>query len=342
MLVGLSGSPSAATAEVAIQPTQDLPSRLNAARDEPRKFASAPDKQNSDFVTLAFGTGRETGTLVAGAGEEFTDCPDGCPAMVVVPAASNGATIGSPEHEPARQPDEKQQTFQVRAFAIGKFEVTVAEYLLCVEAEGCAPPEWLQPGGQHNVETGSSRYYKNLGTSITGLSQPVVGVGHSDALAYATWLSAKTGKPYRLPSEIEWEYAARGGTATAYWWGNDVRESGNVWANCRGCGSEWDAKLLAPANSLAPNPWGLHHVLGNVWEWVSDVYCERYSDKPVDGTAHLDETCYTGDSPKGLRVLRGGSAFYEPSLMRVAIRLRNRADFKNVSVGFRIARSIDQ
>jgi len=303
--------------------------------------ASSGAAPNSEIVTLAVGNRGETGSFIAGAGKEFTDCTDRCPAMVVIPTAFNGATIGSPEDEPARQPDEKQRTFQIRAFAIGKFEVTVAQYLRCVDAKGCKPPEWLEPDGQHNVETGSSRYYKNLGASITGLKQPIVGVGQDDALAYATWLSATTGKSYRLPSEVEWEYAARGGTSTPYWWGRDVRESGKVWANCRGCGSEWDAKLLAPAESFGSNPWGLHNVLGNVWEWVADVYCERYSDKPADASAHLDDTCYTGESPKRLRVLRGGSAFYEPSLMRAAIRLRNRADFKNISVGFRIARSID-
>jgi formylglycine-generating enzyme required for sulfatase activity len=280
---------------------------------------------------------------VAGGARQFRDCADTCPAMVVVPSSPKGFKIGSPESEAHHTDDETQVEVSVAAFAIGAMEVIVAEYMACVEAGGCKPPEWLEPGGQHNIETGSSRYYKNLGDNLTAPGQPVVGVSFEDATAYAAWLTAKTGQAYRLPSEAQWEFAARAGTGTAYWWGDTLPDDGVVRAVCIGCGSEWDGKAPAAANAFDPNPWGLFNVHGNVWEWTADFYCDDYASGPKDGSPRATDDCAaTGDQPpaRGVRSLRGGSAFYPTKAMRSAMRVRNVPGFRNFSVGFRVARDL--
>jgi len=280
---------------------------------------------------------------VAGGAKPFRDCEEVCPAMVVVPASPKGFKIGSPETEAGHLDDEKQVEVTVPAFAIGATAVTVAEYKACVAAGGCKPPEWLKPGGQHNVETGSSRYYRNLGDNVTAPGQPIVGVSFDDASDYAAWLSAKTGRVYRLPSEAQWEFAARAGTRSAYWWGDTLPNDGIVRAACDGCGSAWDAKAPAAADAFRPNPWGLFNVHGNVWEWTADFYCDDYAAGPKNGSPRRVDDCpaRTGERPaRGVRSMRGGSTFYPAKIMRSAMRARNVPDFRNFSVGFRIARDL--
>ena len=109
--------------------------------------------------------------------------------------------------------------------------------------------------------------------------------------AYAEWLSAQTGAAYRLPSESEWEYAARAGTATKYSWGNEI---GVNRANCDGCGSEWDNARTAPVGSFRPNAFGLYDMHGNLWEWVADCWNRSYAGAPTDGGAWLQR----GSAPR--------------------------------------------
>ena len=125
----------------------------------------------------------------------------------------------------------------------------------------------------------------------------MINVSWEDAQSYVTWLSRETGESYRLPSESEWEYAARAGTATKYSWGNEI---GVNRANCDGCGSRWDNQRTAPVGSFAPNGFGLYDMHGNVWEWVEDCWNGSYAGAPSDGGAWR-----SGDCAK--RVLRGGS-----------------------------------
>jgi formylglycine-generating enzyme required for sulfatase activity len=164
-----------------------------------------------------------------------------------------------------------------------------------------------------------------------------------DAQAYVAWLNAKVAKramkpgtagPYRLPSEAEWEYAARGGTTSARWWGNGVG-TGN--ANCNGCGSRWDGRDLAPVNSFGPNPFGLYDMLGNVWQWTEDCWNDSYIGAPADGRARVSGACEE-------RVMRGGSWSSLPIFVRSAARNRNAMsgrdfDYANY-VGFRVARTL--
>ena len=160
--------------------------------------------------------------------------------------------------------------------------------------------------------------------------RPVIVVSWHEARDYVEWLSDQTGAEYRLPSEAEWEYAARAGTTTKYGWGDAI---GVNRANCRGCGSRWDDVRTAPVGSFRPNGFGLYDMHGNVSEWVADCYYYNYVGAPADGSARLRSEC---SSP----VLRGGSWATPPGYIGAADRgvdgAGNRYDF----VGFRVARTL--
>ncbi len=116
-------------------------------------------------------------------------------------------------------------------------------------------------------------------------TKPVINVSWDDAQTYVAWLSKMTGQTYRLLTEAEWEYAARAGTTTAYYWGDDIGKNN---ANCNGCGSEWDAKQTSPVGSFKPNAFGLYDMAGNVWQWVQDCYHDRYNEQPP-GRVGMDQ-----------------------------------------------------
>ena len=160
-------------------------------------------------------------------------------------------------------------------------------------------------------------------------ARPVIYVSWDDAQEYVEWLSAQTGAEYRLPSEAEWEYAARAGTTTKYGWGNEI---GTNRANCGSCGDQW--RYTAPVGSFPANGFGLHDMHGNVWEWVEDCWNESYVGAPTDGTARLEGSCIE-------RVLRGGSW---SNLLPVIARAANRNSFINSArlqdLGFRVARTL--
>ena len=161
-------------------------------------------------------------------------------------------------------------------------------------------------------------------------TRPVINVNQKDAKAYAVWLSEQTGKRYRLPSEAEWEYAARAGTTTKYSWGDDI---GRNRANCDGCGSEWDNKQTAPVGSFAANPFGLYDMHGNVCEWVEDCWHDYYKGAPSDGSA------WTGGDE--WPVLRGGSWLNVPSRLRSADRAGDRPSARCEIFGFRLVQDLN-
>ena len=241
-------------------------------------------------------------------GEKFRDCPE-CPEMVVVPTGSYrmGSRDGNLDEKPAHD-------VTIRApFAVGRYEVTFAEWDACTRDGGCPAGESVA------VDEGWGRGRR-----------PVIGVSWGDAKRYLQWLSRKTGKSYRLLSESEWEYAARTGTETAYSWGDEI---GVNRANCLGCGSRWDDSKTAPVGSFRTSVWGLHDMHGNVWEWVEDCWNDSYAGAPADGSAWLRGNC-------GVRVLRGGSWFNIPSYLRAANRIRVATGSRGFNIGFRVARTL--
>ena len=250
--------------------------------------------------------------------------------------------MGSPATESGRFDSEgPQHSVSVRAFAIGKYEVTTAEFLTFLRETGYQPVpcnpilnlSWLSPG---------RGVAYSPGTTDPPL-WPAVCLNWKDAQAYIAWLNKKVRSaqpsrrgdgPYRLPSEAEWEYAARATTITARWWGDAI---GTNNANCMGCGSKWDGKQIAPVGSFGPNPFGVYDMLGNVWQWVSDCWNESYVGAPKDGTAWT-----SGDCSK--RVLRGGSWSNVPVFARSATRSRADAGGKDFDIssyaGFRVVRTL--
>jgi formylglycine-generating enzyme required for sulfatase activity len=280
----------------------------------------------------------------AGAGErldrEFQECPD-CPTMIAIPAGT--FVMGSAASEPGRFDAEgPQHRVSVRAFAIGKFAVTTAEFLAFLQQTAYQPAPCDPVLGLTWQSPGRGRAYPPGQTDPP--LEPAACLSWNDAQAYIAWLNAKVrdlassrrsrGGPYRLPSEAEWEYAARAGTTTARWWG-DAIGAGN--ANCNGCGSKWDRTQIAPVGSFGPNPFGLDDILGNVWQWVSDCWNESYVGAPGDGSAWT-----LGDCSK--RVLRGGSWSNASAFVRSAARSRADAAGRDFDysgyAGFRVARAL--
>lgn len=198
-------------------------------------------------------------------------------------------------------------------FAIGRYEVSYEEYDFYV---------WQQQGLDDPPE------YPNSAPGDSGRDQrAVVNVSWRDANRYLQWLTDKTGDSYRLPTEAEWEYAARAGTITPYWWGN---EAGQGNANCDGCGSQWDNKRVAPVGSFAANAWGLHDTAGNVWEWTCSDWREQF-----DGS---ESRCVDPTDTSGSRVLRGGSWGDRPVWLRSSARSGGVTVNRDSSVGFRVFR----
>ena len=189
--------------------------------------------------------------------------------------------------------------------------MSFAEWDACVAVGGCHPA--------------------NDGSGYGRDANPVVFVNWDEAQQYVAWLSRMTGRPYRLLTEAEWEYAARAGTTTAYWWGDEIGK-GN--ANCLGCGSKWDARQPAPVGSFKPNAFGLYDMHGNVWQWVEDCYHPNYAGAPADGSAWIGQEC-------SRRVVRGGSWSYPIQSVRAAYRFRGtHLTGATATLGFRVGRTL--
>jgi formylglycine-generating enzyme required for sulfatase activity len=243
-------------------------------------------------------------------GSDFKECVTGCPTMVVVPAGK--FTMGSPESEEGRDENEgpQHEVTIAKPFAVGRTEVTFAEWDTCVAAGAC-------------LKAADNTWGRD--------DRPVINVSWDDAKQYVAWLSRITGKEYRLLTEAEWEYAARGGAKTIYSWGDDIGK-GN--ANCNGCGSQWGGKQPAPVSSFKANDFGLHDMHGNVFELVEDFWHNNYEDAPVNGSAWLQ-----GGNPS-IRVVRGGSWNIIPQGLRAAYRLGSATGLRVNLLGFRLARTL--
>jgi formylglycine-generating enzyme required for sulfatase activity len=239
----------------------------------------------------------------------FRECAKDCPEMIVVPAGA--FTMGSPATEPGRFDHEGPQlkVTIAKPFAVSKFDVTFADWDACVSVAGC--PKIPDSGFGRDTK-------------------PVMNVSFDEALQYVAWLSKMTGRPYRLLTEAEWEYAARAGSTTAYYWGAEIGK-GN--ANCNGCGSKWDNLQTSPAGSFAANQFGLFDMAGNVWQWVQDCYHEDYNGAPTDGSPWTIGDC-------SRRVIRGGSWYSTPQFLRAANRERLNPGNRDNGLGFRVGRTL--
>ena len=281
-------------------------------------------------------------------GRRFRDCEGTwCPDLVVV--GSGSYMMGSPESEEGRQEAEgpRHRVTIGKAFAVGVTEVTRGQWRRFVEETGHTTGNacWTYEGGEWKERSGRS--WRNPGFS-QGDGHPVVCVSWEDARAYVRWLSRETGERYRLLSESEWEYVARGGTSTARYWGE--REAGQ----CRHAnGADGTLKVryrdwkwtvascddrhvhTSPVGSYERNGFGLYDVLGNVWEWVEDCWHDSYRGAPTDGGA------WTVGGDCSRRVLRGGSWLSKPQILRSAVRSWSTAGNRFSNAGFRVARTLD-
>ncbi len=237
------------------------------------------------------------------------------PEMVVIPTGS--FQMGSLNKELGRSNDEDpQHIVRIRSFAMGQYEVTFDDYDRFAKATGRKLPS-DEGWGRGN--------------------RPVINVSWHDAQAYAQWLSAQSGYTYRLPTEAEWEYAARAGTTTPYWWGDQAsHEQANYGKESELLGlaqgrDQWEH--TAPVGSFPPNPFGLYDTAGNVLEWVDDCYHDKYQGAPDDGSAW-------GDKPSCDRGIRSGAWSTYPRFLRSAIRFWNMPDATNGNLGFRLARAM--
>jgi len=290
----------------------------------------AADEVLGAEVKLASG---ETKRIVPGSGESFKDCAE-CPEMVVLPSGS--FMMGSPASEEGRDDDEGPQ-HEVRIpepFAVGKFEITNAQYVAFlndVNRRGTEEEPWFET----KDEDSRSQITGSVGACAVEAGKedfPVGNVSWFGARAYAKWLSEKTGKSYRLLSAAEWEYAARAGTQTRYWFGDDDSDLGeHAWYR------ENSGKTY-PVGEKPANPWGLHDVHGNVWERVEDCWNASYADKS-DSLKVMGGAWTTGNC--NIRVLRGGSWYDSPRNLRSANRYGYNRVGRSADFGFRLARTLN-
>jgi formylglycine-generating enzyme required for sulfatase activity len=247
---------------------------------------------------------------------------------------------GNPNEKPAHR-------VRVASFLIGQYEVTNREYLTFVKATGANMPEWMNPASKYHYQTGTDRFYQRLGPALYSLDHPVVGVSWQDAVKYCEWLSQKGPLKYRLPTEAEWELAARGGNnAIKYSWGNSTPLlvlGGNVGDEAlKKVFPDWpiiwrdynDAyPYTAPVGKFGANAWRVYDMTGNVWEWCSDWFDEKYYQKQE------------WDRPAGPlqgseKAIRGGSWGDTPAKLRLSYRRSAPPTFRSNNLGFRVAASL--
>lgn len=248
-------------------------------------------------------------------GETFSDC-NNCPTMVVVPNGrfNMGARPGSAGAGKSEQP--VREVVIGEPFAVGQTEVTVAHWKFCLQKGGCLG---YDPSSK--------------GVDMSQNDDPIGMIPFVAAESYLSWLSLYTGQRYRLPSEAEWEYAARAGTTTAFWWGDQARLG---MANCTDCGTGFQTPKVHEVKRYPPNAFGLYDMHGNVWEWVADCSNADYSGAPVDARARLTGNCSN-------RIVRGGGFGGPISTLRSANRnsLTAEGGIANLALGFRVVRELE-
>jgi formylglycine-generating enzyme required for sulfatase activity len=272
---------------------------------------------------------------------EFQECPE-CPQMVGLPAGK--FLMGSPSREAGRFDSEgPQHAVSIRAFALSKYPVTSEQFLVFLNDTGYRP----QPCNPL-LNLGWKQIGRGLAATPSDVEPPrwpAVCLDWKDAEAFIAWVNIRARaahpeignrNPYRLPSEAEWEYAARAGTTTARWWGEEI---GSGHANCNGCGTAQDNRLLAKVDTFQPNAFGLVGMLGNAWNWTADCWHPSYVGAPADGRPWRESFCTR-------HVIRGGAWNNVPIFIRSAARVgasENGADPDydySTLTGFRVARDL--
>ena len=304
------------------------------------------------LAVLGMTTAASAGALTPAAVTSFRDCSNGCPEMVVVPQGR--FTMGAPAGEEEREnwPKElrghaiPQHLVTIRhKFAMSKFDVTRDEYAQFVAETNRPDPDTCITLNASGEFIAAKVNWRSPGFPQTG-RHPVVCVSWDDAQAYVAWLSAKTGHTYRLPTEAEWEYAARGRTTTARYGSDSPPEicrytnvgdldyselhPGDSGVN-RACRDGY--AFTSPVESFPPNPFGLQDMLGNVMNWNEDCTNVNYSNAPADGRAWQSGDC-------SLRIVRGGSWDMDLSGARSANRRFLVTSHRNTTLGFRVARTL--
>ena len=307
------------------------------------------------------------------AGAVFRDCAD-CPAMVVIPAGSN--IMGSTYEETDREGvpvignmdiaawERPRHTVTIaQPFAIGSREVTRAQFSAFAEATGHDATGGCRGDNDGTVELVENWSWQNPGFA-QGPDHPVLCVSYADAITYTKWLSDQTGASYRLPSETEWEYAARAGTETARYWG-DGREQACLYENVAdqalkqarpnrvslgtppfefACDDGY--AFSSPVGRFQPNAFGVYDMIGNAREWVADCFDVDFANKPRDGRPLLDEaTCIAASESilgisEVLYVVKASSFRYAPYGSRVARKGAIQINHRSSNVGFRVARDL--
>jgi formylglycine-generating enzyme required for sulfatase activity len=277
-------------------------------------------------------------------GASFKECAD-CPTMMVVPAGS--FTMGFEGGEEGRYEGPVRKVTVGKSFAVGLYEVTQAEYRAFVEATGRTGPAGCNVlrRGTNKLERDESLSWRDPGYGRPPRDDdPVACISWDDAQAYVAWLRRISGQPYRLLTEAEWEYVARAGSASAYPWGEDPDQAclhGNVYDRSgsalgfpvKPAACDDGYEQIAPVGRFRANRFGLHDLVGNVWEWVEDCYEMPYGATPVDGSAQRLKGCDRRGS-------RGGGWRSDVSRQRPSFRGRDPSTLLSAVFGLRVARDL--
>jgi len=285
--------------------------------------------------------------------DPFIDREGSAPALVVIPIGE--FDMGSPGNERGRREHEGPQhrVRMQRPFAIARSEVTGADFGRFIRASGhVTDAERIGTSSIYDEKSGRISNARGVNWRDDYLGEkakpndPVLHVSFNDAVAFAAWISERTGEPYRLPSESEFEYALRAGTTTRYWWGNGnpLRVVGNYTGDGDRSRTQrsWTKAFPrysdgwfgpAPVMSFAANVFGVHDLNGNVSEWVEDCWHDSYLRAPDDGTAWVNRGC-------ARRVVRGGSWGSASEQFRSAYRSSSPVDVRSARIGFRVARDL--
>ena len=267
--------------------------------------ASAPPAQASPQASAPAPAPPKAAVAAAKPGpHDIQDCPS-CP--ILIPVTPGNFTMGIDTDDASERPAHRVTIGHT--YALAKYPVTVAQWNACVTASACP-----RLSNENNASPNA----------------PVRDLSWDDAQQYVKWLSKISGKPYRLPTEAEWEYAARAGTETRYWWGNDMRKGT---ANCKDCGPPWHVEAPDDVGSFAANAFGFYDMAGGVWEWVSDCWHNSYKNAPSDGHSWDEPNCQA-------RVIRGGSWRDGAGYMLTATRFKYDSSVRYNANGFRVARDM--